>query len=200
MSYIHITLLLRLVFFKIFIFFIFSISGLWIFNLQPSNILLDADCRCKIADFGLARSLVQDVSEDGQTDNVMTDYVATRWYRAPEILLASKRLVITTSLLFAWMRNFSIWYPNPKMACTTHHFFFNNEEDKKKNKNKNPKWDARWGMMMCYCSLCAQVHKRRRHVEFGMHFRRDFTWSATLSWHLDAQSIREDHGLYSRTF
>jgi mitogen-activated protein kinase 15 len=58
---------------------------------QPSNILLDADCRCKIADFGLARSLVQDVSEDGQTDNVMTDYVATRWYRAPEILLASKR-------------------------------------------------------------------------------------------------------------
>jgi len=57
---------------------------------QPSNILLDTDCRCKIADFGLARSLVQD-PEDGQADSVMTDYVATRWYRAPEILLASKR-------------------------------------------------------------------------------------------------------------
>lgn len=57
--------------------------------MQPSNILLDADCRCKIADFGLARSLVQDADE-GQADSVMTDYVATRWYRAPEILLASK--------------------------------------------------------------------------------------------------------------
>jgi len=57
---------------------------------KPSNILLDTDCRCKIADFGLARSLVQD-SDDGQADSVMTDYVATRWYRAPEILLASKR-------------------------------------------------------------------------------------------------------------
>ena len=30
-------------------------------------------------------------AEDGQADSVMTDYVATRWYRAPEILLASKR-------------------------------------------------------------------------------------------------------------
>lgn len=57
---------------------------------KPSNILLDTDCRCKIADFGLARSLVQD-PDDGQADSVMTDYVATRWYRAPEILLASKR-------------------------------------------------------------------------------------------------------------
>ena len=64
---------------------------------QPSNILLDADCRCKIADFGLARSLVQD-AEEGQPDNVMTDYVATRWYRAPEILLASKRYAHYTAV------------------------------------------------------------------------------------------------------
>jgi len=51
---------------------------LTITNTQPSNILLDADCRCKIADFGLARSLVQD-AEEGQADSVMTDYVATRY-------------------------------------------------------------------------------------------------------------------------
>lgn len=48
--------------------------------------------RCKIADFGLARSLTQtcDVG-GGDTDPTLTDYVATRWYRAPEILIANRR-------------------------------------------------------------------------------------------------------------
>lgn len=59
---------------------------------QPSNILLDTNCKCKIADFGLARSLNQ-LSEitDGSGDPPLTDYVATRWYRAPEILVGSTR-------------------------------------------------------------------------------------------------------------
>ncbi len=39
-----------------------------------------------MADFGLARSLMQ--SDDDSTP-LLTDYVATRWYRAPEILLGS---------------------------------------------------------------------------------------------------------------
>ena len=42
----------------------------------------------KVADFGLARSLNQ------STNNVLTDYVATRWYRAPEILLGSTRCAL----------------------------------------------------------------------------------------------------------
>jgi mitogen-activated protein kinase 15 len=43
----------------------------------------------KIADFGLARSIeYQEEETEGQTP-VLTDYVATRWYRAPEILLGS---------------------------------------------------------------------------------------------------------------
>ncbi|RZC38922.1 extracellular signal-regulated kinase 2 [Asbolus verrucosus] len=61
-------------------------------DLKPSNILLDIMCRCKIADFGLARSLTQNL--DGtisETDPTLTDYVATRWYRAPEILIANRR-------------------------------------------------------------------------------------------------------------
>lgn len=55
-------------------------------DLKPSNILLDAECNVKVADFGLARSL----QENSDDPAVLTEYVATRWYRAPEILLGSQ--------------------------------------------------------------------------------------------------------------
>jgi mitogen-activated protein kinase 7 len=45
---------------------------------------VNADCELKICDFGLARGLSD--SEAG----FMTEYVATRWYRAPEIMLSFK--------------------------------------------------------------------------------------------------------------
>ncbi|XP_078394002.1 mitogen-activated protein kinase 15-like, partial [Cetorhinus maximus] len=54
---------------------------------KPSNILLDADCFVKLCDFGLARCINQIQEEQGNA--ALTEYVATRWYRAPEILLAS---------------------------------------------------------------------------------------------------------------
>ncbi|KAI4874186.1 hypothetical protein NFI96_018989, partial [Prochilodus magdalenae] len=56
---------------------------------KPSNILLDADCFVKLCDFGLARSLYQMQEDAGNP--ALTEYVATRWYRAPEILLGSTR-------------------------------------------------------------------------------------------------------------
>ncbi|XP_055076043.2 mitogen-activated protein kinase 15 [Misgurnus anguillicaudatus] len=56
---------------------------------KPSNILLDSDCFVKLCDFGLARSLYQ-MQEDA-VNPALTEYVATRWYRAPEILLGSTR-------------------------------------------------------------------------------------------------------------
>ncbi|XP_075490001.1 mitogen-activated protein kinase 1-like [Primulina tabacum] len=50
-------------------------------DLKPSNLLLNANCDLKICDFGLARP---------NTENeFMTEYVVTRWYRAPELLLNS---------------------------------------------------------------------------------------------------------------
>jgi mitogen-activated protein kinase 15 len=56
-------------------------------DLKPSNILINSDSYIKICDFGLARSVLSSTGKDV----VMTDYVATRWYRAPEVLLGSTK-------------------------------------------------------------------------------------------------------------
>lgn len=53
-------------------------------DLKPSNLLINSDATIKLCDFGLARA----VDYDNETDE-LTDYVATRWYRAPEILFGS---------------------------------------------------------------------------------------------------------------
>ena len=50
-------------------------------DLKPKNILANADCNIKICDFGLARPMFTDAPQTV----FWTDYVATRWYRAPEL-------------------------------------------------------------------------------------------------------------------
>ena len=52
-------------------------------DLKPSNILTTTDCTLKICDFGLARSA--QVDEEG----ALSEYVVTRYYRAPEVMLSS---------------------------------------------------------------------------------------------------------------
>jgi mitogen-activated protein kinase 1/3 len=58
-------------------------------DLKPANLLLNANCDLKVCDFGLARSIQTSVPA-GKEVGIMTEYVATRWYRAPEIMLSFK--------------------------------------------------------------------------------------------------------------
>ncbi|KAG2222389.1 hypothetical protein INT45_006911 [Circinella minor] len=55
-------------------------------DLKPGNLLVNADCELKICDFGLARGYSE--SPESNAAGFMTEYVATRWYRAPEIMLS----------------------------------------------------------------------------------------------------------------
>lgn len=51
-------------------------------DMKPENILLNCDCELKLCDFGLARGIDFDLDP-----TMSTNYVQTRWYRAPELLL-----------------------------------------------------------------------------------------------------------------
>lgn len=56
---------------------------------------MNTTCDLKICDFGLARVADPDHNHAG----FLTEYVATRWYRAPEIMLNSK-VIDTTGSIF----------------------------------------------------------------------------------------------------
>lgn len=51
---------------------------------KPSNILLNGDCTLRICDLGMARVTAKPIEQQFAP---MTVYVATRWYRAPEVIL-----------------------------------------------------------------------------------------------------------------
>ena len=54
-------------------------------DLKPSNIFINSDCHVKLGDFGLARTLAHKMG------TIVTEYVATRWYRAPEMILSGQK-------------------------------------------------------------------------------------------------------------
>ena len=65
--------------------------GIFHRDLKPGNILVSKDCQLRITDFGLARYM-HDSTRSGVNKQIpMTEYVVTRWYRPPEILLAPNR-------------------------------------------------------------------------------------------------------------
>jgi len=56
-------------------------------DLKPLNVLVNKNCDIKLCDFGLARGRAGFSQEDN--DWLRTEYVGTRWYRAPEVVLTS---------------------------------------------------------------------------------------------------------------
>lgn len=62
-------------------------------DLKPSNILINSDSQIKLCDFGLARMIDSECSHED-----MTDYIAVRWYRAPEILFGSSKYSFSADL------------------------------------------------------------------------------------------------------
>ena len=72
-------------------------------DLKPANILANKNCDLKICDLGLGRAEVYDYDElkkikpkkkksktdesNSEEDPELTEYVITRWYRAPEVIL-----------------------------------------------------------------------------------------------------------------
>lgn len=87
-------------------------------DLKPGNLLVNADCELKICDFGLARGFSMDPEENA---GYMTEYVATRWYRAPEIMLSFQSYTKASELvacLCHFMKNSN--YISRRVVCRLH--------------------------------------------------------------------------------
>ncbi|EJK48210.1 hypothetical protein THAOC_33015 [Thalassiosira oceanica] len=65
-------------------------------DLKPANVLIDTSCRIKVADFGLSRSIPEDNLPGN--DIILTDYISTRWYRPPEVLVGSRHYSFSVDL------------------------------------------------------------------------------------------------------
>lgn len=72
-------------------------------DLKPANLVTNISCDLKIIDFGLSRSVDVPFSD-------LTDYVITRWYRPPELLLENTNYTTAVDIwsvgcIFAEMYN-----------------------------------------------------------------------------------------------
>jgi len=77
-------------------------------DLKPANLLTNISCDLRICDFGLARGF--------NNDDLMTEYVVTRCYRPPELLLMCQQYtpaidIWSTGCIFAEMMNRKPLFP-----------------------------------------------------------------------------------------
>lgn len=90
-------------------------------DLKPANLVTNITCELKIIDFGLSRSVKV-------PNNDLTDYVVTRWYRPPELLLENTEYTVVVDIwsvacIFAEMYNRKPLFPGKstmeqlKMIC-----------------------------------------------------------------------------------
>src|SRR3954469_5504056 len=82
-------------------------------DLKPGNLLVNADCELKICDFGLARGFSVDPEENA---GYMTEYVATRWYRAPEIMLSFQSYT-KASEFYRYATGLAVRNPDSSSRC-----------------------------------------------------------------------------------
>ncbi|CAL2042093.1 hypothetical protein CAEBREN_32002 [Caenorhabditis brenneri] len=84
-------------------------SGVIHRDLKPSNIVVNDRCVLKVLDFGLARK------KNVDTSMRMSDYVVTRYYRAPEVILglpySEKVDIWSVGCIFAEMINHNVLFP-----------------------------------------------------------------------------------------
>ncbi|EPY40614.1 map kinase 3 [Angomonas deanei] len=78
-------------------------------DLKPANLVTNISCELKIIDFGLSRSVEVPFSD-------LTDYVITRWYRPPELLLENTNYTTAVDIwsvgcIFAEMYNRKPLFP-----------------------------------------------------------------------------------------
>lgn len=64
-------------------------------DLKPHNLLVNNDCELKICDFGSSRTFLPELK---LISSRYTDYITTRWYRAPELLLSWKKYGVEVDL------------------------------------------------------------------------------------------------------
>lgn len=77
-------------------------------DLKPANILVNEDCDIKICDFGMSRT----------PEQIMTMYVATRWYRAPELVLSNGQYSAAVDIWSCGCILAELYNRQPLFKCT----------------------------------------------------------------------------------